>query len=279
MSVRKSFFYIYTMYTLAVSLVYACDPMGEPIIRPELYNSGRIVEPDAGYIRLDCDQSAQLPETLAIYCFENHDRAYDMVVDSTGKHDGKIIGTKTRSVRGPTCCGMARLFSETNSSSYIEIPDSLDWDLDEGSISFWLRIGTCLVEDQSQGLISRASNDREETGHFALILKDECNWAAFISEDGETVEVRAEESLTPGKWSHINVNFGPPAFELYLDGKLIGEKEIEAGTSGNRNPWVIGADTREATPGTAFPPTHFLTGAAIDLLRISSARNRLVFLE
>ncbi len=279
MSARIAILSTYTMYLLAMPLLCACDPVGEPIVRPKLYNSGKIVEPDAGYIRLDCDQSAQLPDTLAIYCFENHDGAPDVVIDSTGKHDGQIVGTKTRSVRGPTCCGMALRFSETNTSSYIEIPHSSDWELDEGSISFWLRISACLGDGQIRGLISRASIDREETGHLGLVLLGECNWAAFIYEDGEATEIRAEKTLTPGKWSHINVNFGPPAFELYLDGKLIAETEIEVGTGGNRNPWVIGADTREANPGTPSPPTHFLTGAAIDLLRISSARNKLVFLE
>lgn len=279
MSDRLAFLSTYTIYLSAISLGFACDPVGEPIIRPQLYNSGKIVEPDAGYIRLDCDQSAQLPDTLSIYCFENHDRGDDIVVDSTGKHDGTIVGTKTRRVRGPTCCGMARRFSDTNTSSYIEIPDSPDWDLDEGSISFWLRISVCLVGDQNQGIISRASIDHEESGHFALVLLSECKWAAFISEGGETIAVHSEESLTPGKWSHVNVNFGPPTFELYLDGQLIAERESTAATSGNRNPWVIGADTREALPGTASPPAHFLTGAAIDLLRISATRNRLVVLE
>jgi len=279
MSAQKVFLSTYTMYLLTASLACGCDHVGEPIVRPELYNSGKIVEPDAGYIRLNCDQSAQLSETVALYCFENHDRAYDVVVDSTGNHDAKIVSTKTRSVLGPTCCGLALRFSETNYSSYIEIPDSPDWDLDEGSLSFWLRSSACLVNDQIQGLISRASIDREETGHLGLILLDDCNWAAFFSENGKTVEVRADRSLTPGKWSHINLNFGPPTLELYLNGELIAEKEVAVGTSGNRNPWVIGADSRETKPGTGSPPAHFLTGAAIDLLRISSARNQLVVLE
>ncbi|MBN1656638.1 MAG: LamG domain-containing protein [Deltaproteobacteria bacterium] len=279
MRIRKGFLAAFAWTLLIVSVGNGCEPVGEPIASPDLFNSGRILEPDAGYIRLDCEQSAELPETLAIYCFEDNDQPNDIVVDSTGQHDGKIIGTKTRVVRGPTCCGMARFFSESNSASYIEIPDSHDWDLDKGSISFWVRINACFIAGQSQGLISRASADRDEDGHLGLLLLSECNWAAFAAVDGEAIEVRADRSLTPGKWSHININFGPPGLELYLDGRLVAEDTFRSGMEGSRNPWVIGADTREAKPGTASPPVHFLTGAAIDLLRISSARNKLVFLE
>lgn len=258
---------------------FACDPVGEPIVLPDLYYSGKILEPDAGYVRLDCDQGAGLPETLAIYCFDDDVKTSDAVMDRTGKHNARIIGTMTRLVRGPACCGLARQFSETNTSSYIEVPDSFDWDLNHGSISFWLRVNACPTQAQGQGLISRASVDSAETGHFSVILLPGCNWSVFLTGDNESIEVRANALLTPGQWSHLNINFGPPAIELYLAGKLVASNAISLGTVGNRNPWVIGADTRQSEPGTAVPPAHFLTGAAIDLLRISSARNRLFPLE
>jgi hypothetical protein len=253
--------------------------VGEPVVIPESYNAGKILEPDGGYIRLDCDQSAALPETLAIYCFDDDVKTSDTVLDSAGKHEARIVGTKTRLVRGPACCGMARQFSETNDSSYIKIPDSFDWDLNQGAISFWLRVDACPTRAQGQGLISRASVDSAETGHFSVILLPGCNWSVFLTGDNEDIEVRANAPLSPGQWSHLNINFGPPAIELYLEGKLVAQNALRVGTAGNRNPWVIGADTREAEPGTATPSAHFLTGAAIDLLRISSARNKLISLD
>jgi hypothetical protein len=264
-------------------LLYAastsCDPVGEPIVLPELYNSGRILEPDAAYMRLDCDQSAQLPGTLALYCFDDDPTAGSAVGDSTGKHGATVVCTKTRRVRGPTCCGMALQFSETNTSAYIEIADSPDWKLKQGSISFWLRLEACPSQEEGQSLISRASSDQAEAGHFNLTILKECNWSVRLTRNGKSVEKRADAPLTPGQWSHLNVNFGPPGLELYLDAKLAAEDPVSWGIDGNHAPWVVGADTRDAKPATVALPAHFLTGAAVDLLRISSIRNKLAPLD
>jgi hypothetical protein len=174
---------------------------------------------------------------------------------------------------------MALQFSESNTTSYIEVSDSPDWQLDQGSISLWLRVDACPARAPGQGLISRASSDRAETGHFGLFILPACSFAVNLTGDSDSIEVRANTALTPGQWAHVNVNFGPPGLELYLDGRLVASDETTLGTSGNHNPWVIGADTSEANPGAATPPAHFLTGAAIDLLRISSARNKLIVLK
>jgi hypothetical protein len=260
---------------LIIFAVTTCDPVGEPVFLPESYNAGQIIEPDAGYIRLDCYQSARLPDTLALYCFDDDERTNNIVVDSRGKHNATIIGTYTRSIQGPACCGIALQFSETNTSSYIEIPDSSDWDLVQGSISFWFRVNACPIQGQDQYLVSRASEDGAETGHIGIFIQPGCYLSVRLEGDDSEVQVRAGSPITPGQWSHININFGSPEFELYVDGKLVGTNPVVFGTGGNRNPWVIGADTRGAKPGSAIPPAHFLTGAAIDLLRISSTRNKL----
>jgi hypothetical protein len=259
--------------------VMSCQPIGEPVVLPESYNGGVILEPDAGYVRLDCRQSARLPDTLALYCFDGDEETSLTIGDSTGKHNAKIVGTKTRQVLGPTCCGIALQFSETNDSSYLEIADSPDWDLEQGAISFWLRVNECPPLETRQAVISRASSDSDETGHFAIFLLPGCDWSVSLCVTGSCIDVRAHAALTPGQWSHLNVNFGPPDLELYLEGRLVAEGNTTSGLIGNRNPWVIGADSFRAVPGVATPPAHFLTGATIDMVRLSSARNKLFPLD
>ena len=224
---------------------------------------------DGGVGRLNCEQSAFLPGSIALYCFEEEDD-FNLISDSTGDHHASIVGTKTRRVNGPLGLGLALRFSDTNFSTYVEIPDSEAWELAAGSISFWLKTDTC--SDDSQGIVSRDARHQQSPGHLTVRLSADCEWSVSSEGDGEQVQVQSIKPLVPDKWSHITVNFGPPDLELYLDDRLTGRESVHWGIEGNDNPWVIGADLQGSDEGSATPPGDFLRGAAVDLLRISSKR-------
>jgi hypothetical protein len=248
----------------------ACDPVGEPITRRvHPSNAGAVITPDAGEGRLNCDQSARLPGTVALYCFEEEGPA-DRVADSTGDHHGDVVGTKVRRVRGAYGLGMALRFSDTNFSSYLELPDSDDWDLEKGSISLWLRLDTC--PNDGQGIISRDARHQNEPGHIGIRLLPGCEWSVLSEGSEDRVEVDADEPLVPDRWSHIWVNFGAPALEIYLDARLVGRAPVQWGIAGNDNPWAVGADARGSDDGSAGPPADFLRGAEVDMVRIGSER-------
>lgn len=245
-----------------------CEPVGEPIVR-RVRQRGAVEVVDGGAGRLNCEQSALLPGTIALYCFEEEE-IYDRVSDSTGDHHGTITGTKARRTKGPLGLGLALRFTDTNFSTYVEIPDSEAWELEEGSISFWLKTDTC--SDDSQGILSRDARHQDSPGHLGIRLSADCDWWASSEGESQQVQVQSIEPLVPDRWSQVAVNFGPPDLELYLDGRLTGKEPVAWGIAGNSNPWAIGADLRGSDEGSAAPPADFLRGAAIDLLRISSER-------
>ena len=245
-----------------------CEPEGEPIIR-RIRQGARAEVLDGGAGRLNCRQSALLPGTIALYCFEQEED-FDLLSDSTGAHHATIVGTKTRRVNGPLGLGLALRFTDTNFSTFVEIPDSEAWELEEGQVSFWLMTDTCSGDDQ--GILSRDARHQQSTGHLTVRLSADCEWSVSSEGDGDRVEVQSIEPLVPDRWAHITINFGPPNLELYLNDKLTGKESVRWGIAGNDNPWVIGADLQGSDEGSAYPPGDFLRGAAVDLLRISSER-------
>ena len=222
-------------------------------------------------------------DTVLLLTFDSMEG--DTFADETGSHIAALTGGDGELVAGPPGCGMALSLPGTSSTgAYVVIDDSPDWDLPAGSVDFWTRFD----EDGNGGVVGRDESGVETDGHLSVIREPEGNLMARLQADG-MIFYRCSDPISSGEWHHVGVNFGPPTgFELFVDGARAdgagdahwGDcatsrpvrgtcgRATDAGLSGNRNPWVLGAYTHDSDPGSAEPAECRMVGA-IDHFRIS----------
>jgi hypothetical protein len=189
-------------------------------------------------------------------------------------------------VAGPSCCN--RAFSFGANGQYIVIGDSPSWDVDVGSIDLWLRLPAEL--SGHVGVLSRDLDGRDQPGHLSLFVDNLGRAIVRIQPqradlDNSSDAVSCSAGFLPREtWVHLGVNFGSPAVELYVEGRLeqwTGTHAITGdwlcgqpgayGIAGNDLPWAIGRtpfQSRSALELLEYPAM----GCAIDHLRISSQR-------
>jgi len=231
---------------------------------------------------------------LALYRFETI-TAVGVLADETGKHPGALVGAKASLVAGPSGCGKALSFLGFPSdidqpTTYGAIDHSPAWNLQSGSISFWVRFDR--APGQQGGILSRDAGDQNQPGHFSIMRARDGRIIARLQRlKDETPQqyLLCSKIVSTGSWHRVRFDFGVPHAELYVDGKLAQEtakvatrfgSKIEtnacgvtgpAGIAGNQNPWVIGALNSRSADGTINSPHSALAGA-IDNLLISRAR-------
>lgn len=223
---------------------------------------------------------------VALYNFDN-DVGSSSISDAVGAHRGRLVGTGTSWVPGPPGCGRALGFSSnTGIDGYGLVPDSLAWDLDEGSVDFWMKLGDQPPRTRQLGLIAR---DMDGDGRGRFSVRSACDGTIVAKLEYGQSGVAYQCSNAPvqlDRWSHVEVRFGPSGFELLLDDVrqtrtgtvgLLGigcAETVFCGTSatagliGNIAPWVIGADARDLQlNGMTGLDAPFVDGV-IDHLRI-----------
>ncbi len=223
---------------------------------------------------------------LGVYSF---DAVPVDAADESGDHDGALLGVATAlaTTSGPSGCGAAIAFDPagTGDAAWIEIPDSPDWDLRRGSVELWVRPPAA---GGFAAILSRDAVGTALSGHLALFIEPDGTVWARLQSPGITAYRCAELPLTAGAWHHVGINFGPPDFELWIDGAdqtsatplvsasgtdvRCGEARANFGIDGNDNPWIVGANGARAPEGTGTPVTDFFVGGAIDELRIAPFR-------
>jgi len=232
-------------------------------------------------------------DTVALYTFDA-DEGTGTVADVTGTHDGVLIGGSPGWVDGPPGCGPAIAFLEgVEPKTYVEIPDSPDWDLAEGSISLWVRYDDTLPSpemDRSPAILSRDASHSDLSGHLSLLLALDGRLAMRLQSISGTGAIRCTEDPMPtNRWVHIGINLGPPRVELWMDGEPAdrtdpvsvdmtgvldlpcGDDEV-LGIDGNDNPWVLGTGQYGSMEGVANNTWETLAPGAMDHLRIESVR-------
>lgn len=235
---------------------------------------------DAGAVDRLCPNGN--PNTLALFTFDDESR---LAADATGDHDGILRGDPMVQVGGP--CGAGIQFPSTASAdTYIEIPDSPDWDLSEGSFSFWMKPTSSGV-----GVVSRDASQQLTSGHTQVQVDTDLKVFLRVQDTLEDYFVCSDGPIALDTWIHVGVNLGPPAVELYIDGELgtnsvdlvAGDvrfqcgDETSRGIAGNNNPWVLGASNARSDDGAADPISAPMRGGAIDHLLISSERTDFSF--
>lgn len=218
-------------------------------------------------------------DTVFLLSFDDESAA-----DAIGGNDGSIVG-EPQWIDGPLGCGRAIRFP-LGGTTHVEIPDSMDWHLGEGSVDFWF-----LREMTSSGAAGLLGRDRDEfgNGHFSVLLSNSDELFVRLRNAAEMEIASCSERLTRGEWHHVGINFGPQGLELWVDGEVtmrtgLGELtdsverlQLTCGGGGTIAirpadvlDWVVGASALHATAPGEW--SDFFDAGAIDELRISAIR-------
>lgn len=247
------------------------------------------VHPDAEVpIHAECDPPDE--DDVALYNFDN-DVGTSSISDAVGAHRGRLVGMGTSWVPGPPGCGRAIGFSSSSSiDGYGLVPDSLAWDLDEGSVDFWVKLGDQPPRTRQLGLVAR-DMDGDGRGRFSVRSACDGTIVAKLEYGQSGVAYQCSNAPVPlERWSHVEVRFGPPGFELLLDGvrqtrtgtvgllgagctdSVVCGTSVTGGLVGNIAPWVIGADARDLQVNSLTGLDAPFISGAIDHLRIREGR-------
>jgi hypothetical protein len=236
-----------------------------------------------GDVVVIADRHVDAPsDVIAHYRFET---IGPQIVDDTGVHHGSAVGPSLRTAVGHA--GNSVEFPATSPAPHIVIPDSSDWDLQIGSIELWIRprSGTAI-----SGIFSRDSSGTSN-GHIAMMQYRNQYFVIRLQTAGDAgggggLFLCSNAAPRPGIWTHIGINLGAPAAELWVDGvlatrtgpiDLFGMNQCTSpGTPraihGTDDPWVLGAQGVGSTPGTASNIGDPFVGGAIDELIIRRTR-------
>ena len=210
------------------------------------------------------------PDTamVALYTFDDEPTTGGFS-DASGAHPGTMADGVAVWTEGPMGCGEALLVS--GAGEYGEVADSVDWDLATGTLEAWVRFD---VADQTAGVIGRDASGTALPGHLTLGRLDTNVLEARIQNlDGEITRCTLA-AVPTGAWLDVEIHFGPPDFELVVDGVRATGCDVGTnvlGIDGNDNPWVFGAHTYTSDEGSATPILDPMAGA-LDHIRIRSTR-------
>lgn len=218
-------------------------------------------------------------DTVLLLTFDDETAA-----DAVGRNPGMIVGA-SEWTDGPLGCERALTLSSAEDSQ-VEIPDSMDWHLEEGAIDFWFRHPAALR--RAAGIVSRELR-AFGNGHFSALLSENDEVLVRFENAAELQSVACGPPVTPDEWHHVGINFGPEGLELWVDGERSVRDDAAVYTDGegaltfpcamgttvglrpaDSLPWVLGASGLRTDDGATW--TDFLSGGAIDHFRISRVR-------
>jgi hypothetical protein len=225
------------------------------------------------------------PAVVALYTFDASDLS-----DSVGGRDGRAVGGALTYVAGPPGCGTAVAFPGAG-TIYGIIDDAATFDIGPtGSVDFWFL--TDAATTTHVGLLSRDQSGSSPTGQLNLAVTiDGSPYARIQTAAGEAV-VCGPPGLAHGMWHHFGVNFGPPGFELFVDGMRMDENRevpiveppsdttFTCGTNTDGDltgsmgslPIYLGVNNGYSSAGTTDDQRGFFRDGAIDHLRFSNER-------
>ena len=220
--------------------------------------------------------------------------------DDVGNHHGQLVSGMAESVLGPHGCGDALGVTAGMAGT---VDDAPQFDLSEGSIDLWV---LAPAHGDTVAVLSRDALGAASE-HLTFFLSSVADTEGLVSTGHLVVRhqsidtaaaVCSEDPLPAGAWVHVAYNFGPPGMELYIDGvlqesadeptvpgggipacdgrsndpKLVKDPPPFVGGLVTELPWFIAASAHELPKGADPAPSAFMSGGALDELRISSVR-------
>lgn len=142
-------------------------------------------------------------------------------------------------------------------NDYVEIPDSPDFDLSEGTISLRFNADTL----GTNTLISRDSSGFDGGGHFMVRVASDGSLYVRFQDTSTSHEISTATGLvSTTQWHHVAVTFGSDGLVLYLDGAEVGSNAYTGGISGNNEPFTLGASQAGSGDGVADNLSEFFDG-------------------
>jgi hypothetical protein len=242
--------------------------------------------PDLGDAAPTASCAAPDTDVLGLFPFDPDDGTLN-ITDVALSHDGMFEGSPEWA-DGPPGCGRAPGFV-AGTGTYGVIPHGSDWDRTL-SVDLWIRWDgdVPLGPGGVAAILSRDANGTERSGHFGLVMAENGELVVRIQASAHHF-LCSDAPVVPGRWTHVGINFGAPAAEMWVDGvrstrtdtvrATFGgtlDRECNRGTAptiaGNENPWVIAMGTGESAEGSATPVQNPFAPGVVDHLRISDIR-------
>ncbi|MEO9649083.1 MAG: Hint domain-containing protein [Roseobacter sp.] len=152
---------------------------------------------------------------------------------------------------------------------FVEIPNDASFELDSGTVAIRFNINN-IGTDQS--LVSRDSMHLDDGGHFNLEVDDDGSLEVRFQSDNDVYYVRSDPgAVTAQTWHHAAVSFGPEGVKLFLNGALVGSDNYTGGTSGNSEPWTLGADQGLSVNGGSDGLREYFGGKLDDFVLLDGA--------
>ncbi len=210
------------------------------------------------------------PDTLVFFHFDPVD-PHASLNDETRLEPVELRdGPADSIVDGPESGAMAREFDWFYAT--LMIPDEPRWQLDEGSVDFYLRPRRCAPDSDGYGLVVRDAQGQSASGHIRVFLESTCEICVRVQ--STTAEhTMCSAPLALDTWRHVGINFGAEGLDLWVDGEVASQDPWPAGIAGNNNVWVVGGSNGRASEGSSRPTINAkLEQVDLTLVRISRVR-------
>ena len=177
-------------------------------------------------------------------------------IDETGNHNGTYL-QGANSTNGPSpFAGINNTAANFDGQNdYIEVPNSSDFDMSEGTFHAWFKVDSF---DGTDHTILSMDSSGTDGGSMYLAVDSNRQDLEFYIEDpagpstgygnNSHVITSANGSITEGAWHQVSVSFGPNGMSMYLDGNLVASDSYTGGIgNADDEPITIGASQRNAT--------------------------------
>jgi hypothetical protein len=140
---------------------------------------------------------------------------------------------------------------------YIEVLDSLKFQMDAGTISVWFMPTTSGVD---QAILSKDSNDRDAGGQFSIYWDANASVRVMLESANTDYQV-ASIPMAVNQWHHLAFTFGGnEGMSLYIDDIIAGKDPYTGGLVRNEEPLAIGAGTDVSGNLTSTPINKAFAG-------------------
>ena len=178
------------------------------------------------------------------------------VVDEMGNHDGTYSqGANSTNGTSPFTGLNNTAANFDGQNDYVEIPNSPDFDLTEGTFHAWFKVDSFDGTDHT--ILSMDSSGTDGGSMYLAVDSDREDLEFYIEDpsgpstgygNNSHVITSADGSISEGVWHQVSVSFGPNGMSMYLDGNLVASDSYTGGIgNADDEPITIGASQRNAS--------------------------------
>ena len=203
----------------------------------------------------DCSGADQCAGSLMGH-WEFAETSGELTSDASGNlNNGTLLGGLLHTT------GPGILFD--GATNYIEVPDSLLFQLSEGTFSAWFLPTLANVD---QAIISKDSNGNDAGGQFSMYFDANGTVRVRLQSANTDYQVASLTPVTLNQWHHVAFTFGGNAgMTVYIDDVEAGKNPYTGGLIRNEEPFVIGAGTDNSGNQQATPINRAFAGQIADV--------------